>query len=169
MVCCLCSQHQWQTTIPDLDLDKPQFQIWTLKNPNSRSMNPVPRRWLGLLGCPGSWDAHTEQVSLHTQTAGDLFPCQADAFIMGLISFKFTFYCVLHQSGLLQCEMGSTHPASPDPGIFSLYYLLYIFFNRFSKKVQHSGDLADFRIPQSSRWTDSIYPILLWQKKILLP
>lgn len=88
-------------------------------------------------------------------SASDLFACQADAFIMSLISFKFT--CSLcSASEWLAAVWDVLHTPSVSRlwNVFSV--LLYISFNRFSKKVKCSGSLAHFSIAQSAWWTDSV-------------
>lgn len=126
-MCCLCSQHQWwpwKSTIPGLFIQFPGDGLvcWWC---------PVAALCSWLLECPH-------------RVAGDLFTCQADAFIMRIILSNLHFTCVLHQSGLLQCEVCFTHQHFQTPGMFSPYSLLLISFNRFSRKVKQSGVFSSF-------------------------
>lgn len=143
MVCCLCSQYPWwpwKTTIPGLFFQFPgDGLVWWWCPVAALSSWPP-------------WNAQTEQVPM---SAGDLFACQADAFIISLISFKFT--CSLcSASEWLAAVRDVLHTPSVSRlwNVFSV--LLYISFNRFSKKVKYSGSLAHFSIAQSAWWTDSV-------------
>lgn len=136
------------------DLEKPRFQVYSSSSQGMAwsaggvlwlPCPPGPRGVLRQGRCP--W---------HTQSAGDLFACQADASIMSLISFKFTcslcsasewlagVWDVLHAPSI--SRLWSVFP-EPSP----VYLLQQIF-----QQVKHSGSLAHFSIAQSAWWTDSI-------------
>lgn len=134
VTCCLCSQHQWwpwTTTIPALFIQFPgdgfvwgwcpvaALCSWPPRNAQSR--------------CP--W---------HTQSAGDLFVCQADALVMSLIILKCTCYLCSASSPCCSVRCALHTPRISRPcNVFSIFSPVDLPQQIF-KEVKHSGFFSRF-------------------------